>query len=163
MASYYDILGLESNDVFTAEELKRAYKRALLRHHPDKASGLPNRAHGGRLNGIVSVDEISVAYKTLSDTRLRQEYDRGLHSKSHKPQQYGQNADVHRPGMETVDLDSLVFDDASETWSRSCRCGDDRGLIVTEAELEANAKDGEIIAGCKGCSLWLRVLFSVEE
>lgn len=37
------------------------------------------------------------------------------------------------------------------------------GYVVTEDELEKNLEDRELIVGCRGCSLWLRVLFSVEE
>jgi diphthamide biosynthesis protein 4 len=70
---------------------------------------------------------------------------------------------VFRTGLDTVDLDDLIFDEGKELWTRGCRCGDDAGFVVTEAELELNAEDGELIIGCRGCSLWLRVLFGVEE
>ena len=161
MASYYDILGVDTEQVFTPEELKRAYRRALLRHHPDKVAGTGNHSNNGQRQ-VVSVDEIGLAYKTLSDAKLRREYDQALRNRMPQSTLSEVEGRIHRTGLETVDLDSLVFDDAGESWSRSCRCGDDKGFIITEPELEAHADVGEITIGCKGCSLWLRILFSVE-
>jgi diphthamide biosynthesis protein 4 len=62
-----------------------------------------------------------------------------------------------------VDLDDLVYDEAEVTWHRSCRCGDDRGFLIRETDLEEASDIGELHVGCKGCSLWLRVLFGVVE
>jgi len=70
---------------------------------------------------------------------------------------------VFRTGIETVDLDDLKVDEAQGIWYRSCRCGDERGFLIKEADLEEAAEDGEISVGCKGCSLWLKVLFGVME
>jgi diphthamide biosynthesis protein 4 len=55
-------------------------------------------------------------------------------------------------------------DETSEQiWYRSCRCGDERGFVIMESDLEDAAQEGEIRVGCTGCSLWLRVLFGVVE
>lgn len=48
-------------------------------------------------------------------------------------------------------------------WFRACRCGQQRGFVVTETELEACAADGEILTECRGCSLWLRVVFAAID
>jgi len=66
-------------------------------------------------------------------------------------------------GIETVDLDDLNVNEAQGIWYRGCRCGDERGFLVREADLEEAVDDGEISVGCKGCSLWLKVLFGVME
>ena len=160
---YYQLLGLEHKRtaaVLSSQEVKAAYRRALLQHHPDKQSSAPPKRpakHGER--NSVTVDDIALAYKVLSEPSLRAEYDLWINSRD-------SNGDVkdrvHRTGLETVDLDDLAFDPASSLWSRGCRCGEQRGYIVSESELEKNADDGELIVGCKGCSLWLRVLFGVE-
>ena len=152
--NYYELLGLEkrsSDPKLTAEDLKRAYRQALLQHHPDKNKRTEST--------LVTVDDIALAYKTLSEPQLRADYDRWLQVNS-------SDAHAKQPGhtgLETVDLDDLVFDEQAEIWSRSCRCGDDGGFVVTETELEKNLEDGELIVGCKGCSLWLRVMFSSAE
>ncbi|KAK5107817.1 hypothetical protein LTR62_000631 [Meristemomyces frigidus] len=159
MSDYYEILGLMTRQrdaaILDPGLLKRAYRQALLRHHPDKGGVQPGtqaRAHG------VTVDEISLAYKTLSDPKARAEYDR-----LHRHEVNVVSGRVHRTGLESVDLDSLDYREESQIWTRSCRCGDTAGFVVTESELEHNIDEGELTVGCKGCSLWLRVLYSAEE
>jgi diphthamide biosynthesis protein 4 len=162
--NYYQLLSLQqrqSADVLSSHEVKTAYKRALLQHHPDKQRGssVAKLSKNARPSSV-TVDDIALAYKVLSEPSLRAEYDRWLFAKDSKVDTDNR---VHRTGLETVDLDDLLFEPTSSTWSRSCRCGDEKGFVVTESELENNAEDGELIVGCKGCSLWLRVLFGVEE
>lgn len=159
--NYYELLELEdkTHDVdLSAREVKTAYRRALLLYHPDK------KTNNGPVSArpSVTVDDIALAYKTLSEPRLKAEYDRWLRSNSQDPS-IGAVNKPHHTGLETVDLDDLSFDPETSFWSRDCRCGDPKGFLVSEAELEKNAEDGELIVGCKGCSLWLRVLFGVEE
>ncbi|EUC44704.1 hypothetical protein COCMIDRAFT_37522 [Bipolaris oryzae ATCC 44560] len=50
-------------------------------------------------------------------------------------------------------------------WTRGCRCGDEKGFRIVEDELEDAQVRGEneVLVGCQGCSLWLRVGFEVEE
>lgn len=62
---YYAILGVSESA--TEEELKRAYRRLALRHHPDKNPGDP-RAEG-------RFKEISEAYAVLADQQKRRQYD----------------------------------------------------------------------------------------
>jgi diphthamide biosynthesis protein 4 len=177
--NYYTTLSLSArrhDPTLTPAEVKAAYKRALLQHHPDKKStSSPPQSRNN-----ITIDSIALAYKILSSPSLKAEYDSHLrqNSRSHnnKPNNNNANPDsededeesdiIFRTGLETVDLDDLEFVEDSkadeETWTRSCRCGDDGGFVVSEKELEANAEDGEVIVGCRGCSLWLRVLFGVE-
>ena len=160
--NHYQLLSLEARQyapVLSPAEVKAAYRRALLEYHPDKRSSLtvtpPKKTCSKR---PITVDDIALAYKVLSESPLRAEYDRWLYSKELS----GDSDRTHDTGLETVDLDDLAFDPESSIWSRGCRCGDERGVTVTELELEKNVEDCELIVGCKGCSLWLRVLFSVE-
>ena len=156
--NYYEILGLRTDEPsFSAETVKKAYRKALLSHHPDKTSNVSTSASAK----VVTVDEIALAYKTISEPSLRSEYDRWLAS-SRSDGSVTEDNRIHHTGLETVDLDDLAFDSKAERWTRSCRCGVG-GFVVTEDELEKNLEDRELIVGCRGCSLWLRVLFSVEE
>jgi diphthamide biosynthesis protein 4 len=151
---YYTILSLATrkhDPSLTPSEVKAAYKRALLQHHPDKNSTSSPKTG-------FTIDSIALAYKILSSPALKSEYDLGLQTARPKD-----DDKVFRTGLDTVDLDDLIFDEGKEVWTRGCRCGDDHGFVVMEAELELNAEDGELIIGCRGCSLWLRVLFGVEE
>ena len=60
-SNLYDMLGIARNA--TQEEIKKAYKRAALTHHPDK---------GGDEEAFKS---LKVAFETLSDTNRRYTYD----------------------------------------------------------------------------------------
>lgn len=166
---YYAILNLtprKLDPTLTPPEVKVAYKRALLQHHPDKqpqTQQTPNStspAPPQPSTPQITIDTIALAYKILSTPALKTPYDIGLRTSRSE----ASNADkIFHTGLESVDLDDLVFDEAGEVWTRACRCGDERGFVVGEEELERNAEDGELITGCRGCSLWLRVLFGVEE
>ena len=61
MKDYYRVLGVESSA--SAEDIKRAYRRAASRHHPDK---------GGDTQQFQEIEE---AYRVLSDPAQRQQYD----------------------------------------------------------------------------------------
>ena len=165
--NYYQLLGLEARQYapsLSAQEVKAAYRRALLQHHPDKRSQHPVAATREISQySSATVDDIALAYKVLSEPPLRADYDRWLRSKELNGGSDALRNRTHRTGLETVDLDDLVFDKDASIWRKACRCGDENGFMVSEAELERNAEDGEVIIGCKGCSLWLRVLFGVED
>jgi len=50
-------------------------------------------------------------------------------------------------------------------WTRACRCGAEKGFRILEKELEDAEERGEreVLVGCEGCSLWVRVEFDIEE
>lgn len=158
---HYELLGLQQtagDEVLSPEELKRAYKRALLRHHPDKQHRPEPGAQSTHATSA-TIDEISVAYQTLSDPFRRAEYDRTLEVA--RAEQAGVGAPLYT-GVETVDLGELDCDEDAGLWTRSCRCGSQPAFVVTEEALEEHAELGEVTIGCKGCSLWLRILYSVD-
>ncbi|KAI9681655.1 MAG: hypothetical protein M1829_000854 [Trizodia sp. TS-e1964] len=63
----YEVLGLEISA--SLDEIKSAYRRNALRHHPDKAApDLKDTAH-------TKFQEIAFAYAILSDERRRKRYD----------------------------------------------------------------------------------------
>lgn len=169
--SYYEILQLpppRSSHPLIKEDVKAAYHRALLIHHPDKAkkngslkSIPPQSAHGA----VYSIDQIVAAYDTLADPLKRSAYDKQFDELLRGGTLLAQSSEekgIHR-GVETLDLEDLSFNDETSTWHHKCRCGNEDGHIVTEAELERAADHGEIYVGCRGCSLFVKVEFGVAD
>lgn len=60
--NYYDILGVSKSA--TDDEIKKAYRKAAHKHHPDKSGG-----------DEAKFKEINQAYQVLSDKSKRQQYD----------------------------------------------------------------------------------------
>lgn len=174
MVTYYEILGLPSSrdgaKLLTPQLLKAAYRKSLLQHHPDKVQQVSSPGNGStkavnkQPSSTYTVDQITKAYSIISTPKLREGYDRELALQSQQTGEFGvQQKNGFRTGVEIVDLDDLDFDEKESLWFRSCRCGDDRGFLIREEDLEEAADDGELAVGCRGCSLWLRVLFGVVE
>ncbi|PSS16970.1 hypothetical protein M430DRAFT_103618 [Amorphotheca resinae ATCC 22711] len=172
-ATHYEILGLPpplpNEPPVSAQTLRAAYRRALLRHHPDKCPSKPalNPVPGETLT--YTVDQITLAFSTLSDPKARAAYDASLaldRAAATRGLDGGKEGREWKTGIETVDLDDLEgFEegDGEQVWFRGCRCGDERGFMVREGDLEDAVQEGEVTVGCKGCSLWLKVQFGVVE
>lgn len=107
----------------------------------------------------------------LSDPKERRAYDRGLKAQrllyggilGNGANGNGGGDKKFKTGVDVVDLDDLEYDEAEGIWYRGCRCGDERGFEVREHDLEEGGGEGEVVVGCRGCSLWLRLLFGVVE
>lgn len=185
-ASHYTVLGFpQTLATLRKKDLKLAYHRALLKHHPDKSgSSTPIQKSSQNPSGPASrtftVDDITAAYQTLSDPIARAEYDRSLRLNGRAVEQnaFAGEEDVSfRTGLETFDLDDMEIetiqapeigqdngDDYGQSiWYRGCRCGDEKGFLIREEDLEREIERGEVMVGCRGCSLWAKVLFAVEE
>lgn len=174
--------------IIPPHELRQAYKRALLHHHPDKQKKKkkPQESTSSPTTyppaAAATIDEITEAYRVLGNASERAKYDVELRKWKMMNNRHHQ-ADViittRHTGMEIVDLEDLDFEvgglenenenDATATatatgiWKRACRCGSIPAFVVTEAELEKSADEGELVTGCKGCSLWLKVMFTVDD
>lgn len=168
-------------------ELRQAYKRALLHHHPDKQKKKkPQESTSSPTTyppaAAATIDEITEAYRVLGNASERAKYDVELRkwktmNNHHRHQADAVISTTRHTGMEIVDLEDLDFEgggleneenenDATATgniWKRACRCGSIPAFVVTEAELEKSADEGELVTGCKGCSLWLKVMFTVDD
>ena len=66
---YYEVLGVAKEA--TSDEIRKAYKREALKHHPDRNPG--DSAAEGRFK------EASEAFQVLSDEQKRSIYDRFGH------------------------------------------------------------------------------------
>jgi hypothetical protein len=68
--THYELLGLEPTA--DADAIKKAFRREIARYHPDKVIHL-----GAEFQEMAATRaaELTVAYKTLTDPSLRQEYD----------------------------------------------------------------------------------------
>jgi curved DNA-binding protein CbpA len=64
--TYYDLLGL--NETATSLEIKKAYRKAAIKLHPDKNPDDPTAA--------ARFQEVGEAYQVLSDEKLRAKYDK---------------------------------------------------------------------------------------
>lgn len=77
IASYYDILQVDYSA--TATEIKAAYRKLLLKLHPDK--------HNGSIEYESIIKAINEAYETLSVPERRKIYDNQLYSNEYTEEQ----------------------------------------------------------------------------
>lgn len=68
MVNYYEVLGIKKNA--NKDEIKNAYKKLAMKHHPDKNQE-NKEEHADKFK------QISEAYEILSDDNKRYNYDRG--------------------------------------------------------------------------------------
>src|SRR5882672_6060919 len=64
---YYEVLGIDKGA--SADEIKKAFRRAAIQHHPDKEGGDESK-----------FKEINEAYEVLKDPSKRQRYDQFGHA-----------------------------------------------------------------------------------
>lgn len=65
----YQILDVAQGKAATPDEIKKAFRVAVMKHHPDR--------HGGSEEAKQKFQEINEANRVLSDEKLRSVYDRG--------------------------------------------------------------------------------------
>lgn len=138
------------------QEIKDAYRRALLSNHPDKVQDL-GVLHSKKIR--YSIDQVTNAYKTLTNKVYRLQHDRQLELNP-KDKDDTRYENLYS-GIETVDLDELHYDCARSEWHCDCRCGDAKGFSLNENDLHQSSEQGELVVECPGCSLRLKVTFAV--
>ncbi|KAI0125713.1 hypothetical protein BJ170DRAFT_684967 [Xylariales sp. AK1849] len=136
----YDVLSLTPNSIegqdapTQRKAVKQAYRRALLKHHPDKSqqakakdapsdpSAKPSSSSSKEEH--YTVDQITHAYTVLSDSRQRREYTRELHtsininsssSSSSSPANRSGNGSARQPQTTTTTTHTQTFRTGVET------------------------------------------------
>lgn len=114
---------------------------------------------------MYTIDQITTAYTILSSSKSRSEYN--IYIRNNPTNTTASTPTTFQTGIETLDLDDLDSEESTATgettWFKPCRCGNERGFVFGEADLEEAGDLGELIVGCQDCSLWLRVCFAVVE
>lgn len=137
--NWYRVLDIQQNA--SQDEIKRAYHRALLRHHPDKTRAaeqdLPSIS-------IPAIDTVLEAFRVLSKPFSREEYDRSLESRmvlSQSPKAAPRPANI-------VSLDEFeeIETELGPVWTHACRCGG--SFVIAEDLLEQDVH----LIGCDCCS-----------
>ena len=88
----------------------------------------------------------------------------GKEGEEQKQQQEDEEEEGVKSGRDTPGEEDVQTQTQMQ-WTRACRCGAEAGFRILESELEDAEGRGEkeVLVGCEGCSLWVRVGFDVEE
>ncbi|KAF2740369.1 hypothetical protein EJ04DRAFT_548413 [Polyplosphaeria fusca] len=177
----YSILGLappssrpSSSPALDSHTLKRAYRAALLRAHPDKHSAREKRGAKEEGEGLkkdkdggVTVDQVKSAFAILSCSTQRAALDARILASAAAPTAATTSEDgAPLVGGEEVfdleeDFEEVEVEGGRVEWRRGCRCGD--VWRVGEEGLEGAVGRGEreVRVECGGCSLGGWVGFGV--
>lgn len=129
---FYALLGVDARA--TAADIKAAYHRMLLKHHPDKSRSVSG----------MDFAQLKQAYETLSSPSARRDYDsRTEATRKQRPAQ-------------VVSLDDFS-ENGDGVWRYPCRCG--REYLIREGDLER----GVHLVGCEGCSEVVWVGYELVE
>ena len=117
--TYYEILGVA--ETATADEIRAAFRREILKWHPDRnQERIEEATRRTRL--------ILEAYEVLKDPEARRSYDEELHSTDayedptevfRTQTRYGQEASTRASQMEDWDLDQILSEAATTVWKGS--------------------------------------------
>ncbi|EPX73871.1 diphthamide biosynthesis protein Dph4 [Schizosaccharomyces octosporus yFS286] len=133
----YAVLNLEKDESYTDDQIKEAYRKALLQFHPDKRKDIQP--------GRYSVDQIREAFQILASEEGRENFYK--------------NSEIDRAQYYSV-VDLSEFDELEDgSYYYPCRCGELGGYVVTEENLE----NEESVIPCLGCSLTIQVAYEVVE
>ncbi|KAH6814859.1 hypothetical protein C2S51_023877 [Perilla frutescens var. frutescens] len=163
--THYEIIGIKEDA--SHDEIRKAYRSAILNHHPDKhqttsESSKPEAEFGSRFL------EVRRAWEILADPRSRVLYDNELRTSR-------QDAVT----AEDVSLQDFAIEDADDCLelSYACRCGDYFSVECSElAELgwlltrnggtisvqTQGSLAASVILPCSSCSLKVRLLLDAN-
>ncbi len=148
---YYEILGISKTA--DAAEIKKAYRRLAMKHHPDRNQ---NNKEAEEL-----FKEVKEAYEVLSDEKKRQMYDQYGHDGVNAQMGGGPGGGFGGGGFGDIfgDVFEHIFRDGRQGGGGRSRAqqGDDLGYSL-ELTLEQAAKGKTVeiqlptLVGCKTCS-----------
>ncbi|KAH8746222.1 hypothetical protein F5883DRAFT_585725 [Diaporthe sp. PMI_573] len=160
-----------------AKIARQAYRRALLKHHPDRqaqrtdenaaAASDSSSASNTDSSQHFTVDQITEAYTVLSDAKKRREYTRTIRPQTRTTVSSGANTNTKRrrkskaSGTDMVVLDEdMSWDGKRRLYYHACDgCGKTRGFGLREDEIDDDSEeDSELILECVGCEKSLKVL-----
>jgi molecular chaperone DnaJ len=98
--SLYEILGVSENA--SAEDIKNAYRKLVLKYHPDK--------NPGNEEAVAKFKEVQTAYEILTDPQKKRLHEQKAHGFA-----------AHGPGTPFTDIFTWVFNDGVTQRSRSRR------------------------------------------
>lgn len=133
-------------------EIKKAYRRTLLQHHPDKLRQQQQKSSDNSTEPLLTIDEINLAYERIKENP------NGNSSKGNNDDDSVVN---FNEVVDLADLEESELPDGSMQWTRNCRCGGD-GYLLFERDLELNGDADEIAVQCAGCSIFILVQYAVE-
>lgn len=151
------------------EIVKKAYRRALLKHHPDKqaqTSAEKDASSSASHEQHYTVDQITEAYNVLSDKQKRQKYTRTLRAQTKAT--FSARTSTNRRAsrnsktaveVETVDLDALSWSGKRRLYYHACQgCGKARGFTLREDDIDDDDEEYELTIECSGCDKELTVI-----
>lgn len=172
--THFEILSLSARSLDgqdptqQSEIIKKAYRRALLKNHPDKQA--QTAAEGTTDSSTIqtqhfTVDQITEAYNVLSDGQQRRKYTRTLRQQTQAKSSASASASTQRTrapksvDVETVDLDDLSWSGKRRLYYHPCQgCGKARGFTLREDDIEDDDEDTELLVECSGCDEELRII-----
>lgn len=163
---HYQVLGVAPSA--SSADVKTAYRRALLLYHPDKAlsrttatlsdadAALETFYAGHSPSSLIppSIDDIQLAYNTLSNPSLRATFDAQL---AQSPHTHTSSKKGSQRPAEVISLEEFQANDAGDAYYYRCRCGD--SYKITEEQLEEDVH----LVGCQGCSETIWVGYEAVE
>ncbi|KIY51580.1 hypothetical protein FISHEDRAFT_36701, partial [Fistulina hepatica ATCC 64428] len=147
---YYQVLGVPRDA--SPAEIKAAYHRALLSHHPDKVRASAPVSDFFAPGVALEISLIKDAHATLSSPQTRSKYDQTLDVAGGVDHSSGP-----RPAQIVSLEDFQEVSDQQPAWRHPCRCG---GFYLIN---EDNLDHGQHLIGCNLCSEFIWVGYEVVE
>jgi len=140
---YYKILGVDKKA--NQDEIKKAYRKKALKHHPDKNSG--NKEQEDKFK------EVNEAYEILSDENKRQQYDNpnpfGSFFGGNFRQQTTSNDFFSGFGQPTPDGNGINFGGFTVNFGRNGQATHFGNFIQKDMKMGMNISLKEAYCGCK--------------
>ncbi|KAG2484231.1 hypothetical protein HYH03_016966 [Edaphochlamys debaryana] len=137
--SHYETLGVPRDA--STNDIKDAYRAAVLKHHPDKLAGA-DCGNGAEASLADSADfkRVQQAWEVLRDPSQRAAYDSGLTLAALR-------ATVAFQDELTLDEMDAETEEGEDVYTYPCRCGDSYRLRKVDAN-----EHPDIAVQCRTCS-----------